>query len=307
MDVISLKGEQGDEKEGRWYDLNLEMNVPTESLLYNNGTDENPDWRPFEGMTGNEITVLLNKDANGSTTEKNQNSVRQSIANKWAIEENTDGTYKEDESKQWTVGVTITETEKSKTALHHEVSKTNNTADVWEKAVKDSLDNNELNNLNGIDIETIKEDDKRKSSTKNANYGTFAYTLDESKNIKITNTINPETDIDTATISLNSANVSDISLTHNNKKLEGRWILVHFAVRGDAKYIVSKTDSDGVIIDTTNRSELLSSIETSEKTDRIPLWINLDSEDIQKATKHKTNFCISIDFFLSHIYNEKRK
>ena len=78
-------------------------------------------------------------------------------------------------------------------------------------------------------------------------------------------------------------------LTHNGKKLEGRWILVHFNIRGDAKTIIDKTESDGVIIDVANVGELLNALKTSDSTPqayRVPLWINLDADEIKAATTH---------------------
>ena len=284
----------GTEKTGRWYSLTLEFNVPVDSMLFNNSGNEfssapavsKNGWVKFADSKtaqadGNKLTIWINADDIEKETEKTSKSVQQTVCNKWAL-----GTG-EDTKGTWTVGINVNETEVSKTALHHEISATNTTSDVWESQVKDTITASDLNNLNGICIETIKEDKNRTSN--GTNYGTFAYTLDKTKNngTTVENQVDPETDINTATIKLNSANVSDILLKNNDKELEGRWILVHFAVRGDAKSIISKTDSDGVIIDTANRSALLKSTSTNENTDRIPLWINLDDKGIQAATKHK--------------------
>ena len=178
--------------------------------------------------------------------------------------------------------MTVTETEKSKTALSNELERGGN-YDVSEAQAKDLLTEDELSHLHDVKIETIKEDENRKSNS--YNYGSFNYTLNKSSKIKVANeTKKGET---TATISLNSANVSAIRLTHDGKTIDGRWILVYFGIRGNTNTVVDKTDSNDIIIDIPNRDKLLTSDKGSiSGADLIPLWINLDGDEIRKATKH---------------------
>ena len=283
----------GEEETGRWYSIKLTFNVPVSSILFNNSGNEGQDvatkenWLPLSNVTGNEVTLWINRDAMDKAGVKSTNSVEQTLCNKWAIEKEGEN-YKEDgqsNDAKWTVGVTVEENEKSKTALNHELGTPSSRADVFETGVKDAVDDETLSRLNGIDIETKHEDELRKSGS--SNYGTFAYTLAESSKITVENDpLNEKGSI--ATIKLNSANVSDVILTHDGKELEGRWILVHFNVRGEAKTIEDRTDSDAVIIDTNNAGELLQGLKTNDspKADRIPLWINLDAKEIKAATKY---------------------
>ena len=272
MEEITRTNYAQEEETGRWYSLKLTFNVPVESMFFNNSgnteTSFEDGWKTFEGVEGNTLTIWLNRD---SVDAKSANSVEQTICNKWA---KTDGN-----AKDYAVGITIQEVEKSKTTLANELNPTGQEVSCKD-VVKDKLENNQLTNLSGINVETIKEDSERTNTS--GNYGTFNYTLGNLKDVTIEN--NQNDGITTSKIKLNSSTVSEVKV--NN--VPGKWILVAMNIRGDAKSIIDETkNQDAIIIDTTNRGELLKNLEdTASKAEIIPLWINLSDSDIVAATKY---------------------
>ncbi len=273
MDKVTME-----KTEGRWYSVVLKTNVPVSSLVFNNGTDSNPKWTEFPKeaiISENEVAIWINADLK-ETSGKSTKSVQQTIANKYAIEEDDKtGEYQADKATaEWTVGVTVTETEKSKTETYIAGQ------EIFTDSVQKNKELAELNlNKNVTVIEKIYD-----------NQATLKHNLNPVTPIAIsydsTHRVN--------TLTINSSDYKTIEVNET----EGLWTVVNFAVRDSSSLVDGLNMPDTIFVDKVNDGQLLTTNTVKnentkgETWDVVPMWINLSSPKLvdyistNKATKN---------------------
>ena len=284
---------EGKEETGRWYSIKLTFNVPVSSILFNNSGNKGNNkanketWLPLSKVEGNEVTLWINRDSMEKETDKSTKSVEQTLCNKWTIKKTTDGKYDDDgdsNNAKWTVGVTVEETEKSKTATTHELKEQDTKYDIYNDYINDNQTPETLK-LHATTIEEIVEDTDRQDGGKS--FGTFEHTLYTSTNaggLNITK-MTGENKENIWNLKLNSSKVSEIKLNG----VKGKWILVHLGVRGDVNTFKDETNSESsAFLEVEDANELLkNSKSTSSGAYLVPLWINLSDPKIVNATNYK--------------------
>ncbi len=256
MDVVNAPEGHGTTK-GRWYSVIVETNVPVSSLVYSDGTN----WAEIpERMKAGENQLVIWKNVDSTSTPAGIK-----IANRYAV---TLGDVVSSANSE-SVDITIAETPKSKTELKANTY-------VGSSCVKNTTG---LDNL-GLTGVTVKEDPSAKGSIStlkhNLEYSKVPIQFDRTKE-------NGEEKL--TVVKLNSANVGEISVNGE----WGKWILVHFTVRGNTDTVTDRNNNEkAIIVDAQDNGKLLDKYNDNGYM-IVPLWINLSSDAVKAATTHTEN------------------
>ncbi len=246
---------------GRWYSLELKTNVDPSSLVYK---DDEGKWAeiPEDMISDGKIVVWLNADKTDDLATGSGKTVI-TLANRYANDieiGETTGSGTE---------IKVKRTEKSKTEIY------TNGSQLFTNTLKTDKSLSELNLNNNVNVEELYEDLDADATLKNNLIAIQKATITYSKKDNLN------------TIKLNTNNIKTIKVNGE----EGKWIVVHFAVRNSADLTDAFGDSKTLFVDKTNDAQLLQNISVSdsytnnEQWKVVPMWINLSSDKLKNEAK----------------------